>query len=315
MKAIITANVMNAFPDYSLPFHVYTDASDFQLRQNHKPLAYYSKKLTPAQKKYTTTKKELLAIVMTLITYQKLLYGSKIYLYTDHKNLTFKNFSVQCILHWPLFVDQFDCELRYIPGKENVLADCYLRLPQMEKPSVGTKELQGQGKLIDFNNIQLPKDEEEIIEGETFLSIAHKFCESIIHEQELDSSNNNDSFYQELQECLLNLPPLEEMDNPIITNNIVNHQSTDLPLQRKIISDPEHYQHQEIEGYEVIYTRSQDINGDVIWKIALPSTLPLQLLRWYHLVLGHCGQQQLYNTVCARFYSSNLQKAYIETVN
>ena len=103
MKAIITAeDAMNAFPDYSIPFHVYTDASDFQLGaaiiQKGKPLAYYSKKLTPAQMNYTTTEKELLAIVMTLTTYRKLLYSSQIYLYTDHKNLTFKTFSVQRIL-------------------------------------------------------------------------------------------------------------------------------------------------------------------------------------------------------------------------
>ena len=104
MKAIITADAMNAFPDYSIPFHVYTNTSNFQLLgaailQNKKPLAYYSKKLTPAQKNYTTTEKELLAIVMTLPTYRKMLYGSKIYyLYTDHKNLTFKTFSVQRIL-------------------------------------------------------------------------------------------------------------------------------------------------------------------------------------------------------------------------
>ena len=93
------------------------------------------------QRNYTTTKKEeLLATVMTLTTYQKLLMGTKIYIYTDHKNLTFKTFSLRRILCWQLFVDQFDRELRYIPGKENVLADCFSRLPLMEKPSVGTSK-------------------------------------------------------------------------------------------------------------------------------------------------------------------------------
>ena len=70
MKAIITADAMNEFPNYSLPFEFYTDASDFQLGaaiiQQAKPIAYYSKKLTPAQKNYTTTEKELLAIISTL---------------------------------------------------------------------------------------------------------------------------------------------------------------------------------------------------------------------------------------------------------
>ena len=111
----------------------------------------------------------------------------------------------------------------------------------------------------------MPKDDEEIIDGETFLSIAHKLCESIIPKQELDIHNNDESFYQELRECLLNLPPLEEIDNLITTNNIVNHQSTDLPLQRKIQSEPEHYQHHKIEGYEVIHIQSNDENRDPIW--------------------------------------------------
>ena len=87
MKAIITADVMNAFPDYSIPFEVDADASDFQLGaaviQRSKPIAYYSKKLTEAQKNYTTTENELLAIVTTLKNYKKMLMGSKIKVYTD----------------------------------------------------------------------------------------------------------------------------------------------------------------------------------------------------------------------------------------
>ena len=59
MKAIIVADSINALPDYYIPFHVYTDASDLQLGaaiiQIAKQIAYYRKKITPAQKHYTTT--------------------------------------------------------------------------------------------------------------------------------------------------------------------------------------------------------------------------------------------------------------------
>ena len=184
----------------------------------------------------------------------------------------------------------------------------------MEKPSVGIKELQGRGRSIDFNNIKLPKDNEEILEGETFLAAARDFCETIINNDEPNVNVNDESFYQELQECLMNLPPLEEMDNPITINNIVNHQATDLPLQRKILTDPQHHQHFEIEGYEVIHTRAPVMDREEIWKIAIPSTLLPQLLTWYHLILGHCGQQRLYNTVKARFHLPNLQKRCSEIV-
>ena len=127
----------------------------------------------------------------------------------------------------------------------------------------------------------------------------------VLHQEVLES--NNKLFYVKLQECLLKLPPLEAMDNPITVNNIVNHQSTDLPLLNQIITEPHDYRHEEMEGYEVVHARSFE-DGMEVWKITIPETLLTQLLNWYHLVLGHCGQQRLYNTVRARFHSPNLQK-------
>ena len=54
MKAIICADAINVYPDRNFPFHIYTDASDLQLGaaiiQNDRPVAYYSKKLTNAQR-------------------------------------------------------------------------------------------------------------------------------------------------------------------------------------------------------------------------------------------------------------------------
>ena len=127
MKAIIVADAINAFPDYSIPFHVYIDASDLQLGaaiiQRTKPIAYYRKRLNPAQQNYTTTEKELLACEQEFKEYSKMLTGAQIILCNYQKNLTFKTFSVQRILRWRLFLDQFDFQIKYIEGKKNVLAD------------------------------------------------------------------------------------------------------------------------------------------------------------------------------------------------
>ena len=181
----------------------------------------------------------------------------------------------------------------------------------MEKPSAGIKEQQGLRQLINFNNIDIPKDEGENLEGETFLNIAKDLVAWAIQTTK-SITKNGESFYTDLRECLLSLPPLETMDNPITISNIVNHQSTHLPLERKIHSDPNYFQHEELEGYEVIHTRSWE---DDIWKITIPNTLLPQLLTWYHIVLGHCGQQRLSDTVRARFQANNLQKSCIHIVN
>ena len=69
-----------------------------------------------------------------------------------------------------------------------------------------------------------------------------------------------------------------------------------------------------MEDYQVIHTCSFKDGLVEVWKIAIPITLLPQLLQWYHLVLGHCGQQRLYNTVKSRFHCPNLLKHCIDVV-
>ena len=71
MKQILSKETLLAYPDFSKPFKIHTNASKVQLgaviSQNDKPIAFYLRKLSPAQTQYTTTERKLLAIVETLI--------------------------------------------------------------------------------------------------------------------------------------------------------------------------------------------------------------------------------------------------------
>jgi hypothetical protein len=58
------------------------------ITQGNRPIAFFSRKLSEAQSKYSVTKIELLAIVETLKEFQGMLWGQVIKVYTDHKNLT-----------------------------------------------------------------------------------------------------------------------------------------------------------------------------------------------------------------------------------
>ena len=126
-----------AYPDFNKPFKIHTGASHYQLdaviSQGGKPIAFYSCKLNNVQTRYTTTKCKLLSIMETLKEYRNILLGQQIKIYTDHKNLTFKNFNTERVMHWQLFLEEFEPNLIYIQYTKNVVADALSWLDLSEK--------------------------------------------------------------------------------------------------------------------------------------------------------------------------------------
>ena len=77
---------------------------------------------------YTTTEKELLATVETLKEFRNILLGQRIIVYTDHKNLTYKNFNAERVVCWRRDIEDVEPELIYIKGNDNVVDDTMSRL-------------------------------------------------------------------------------------------------------------------------------------------------------------------------------------------
>ena len=106
---------------FSLVYHL-------SVAQNNKPIAFFSRKLNPAQRRYTTTERELLGIVETLKEFRNILLGHKILVYTDHKNLTYTNFNTDRVMRWRLILEEYGPELIYTKGSTNIVADAFSRL-------------------------------------------------------------------------------------------------------------------------------------------------------------------------------------------
>jgi hypothetical protein len=90
-------------------------------------IKFYSRKLNTAQKRYTTTERELLSSIETCKQYKNILLGyhQPIIVFADHKNNTFnglKAFSSDRVLHWLLLLEEYGVAFDYIPGKiQNIL--------------------------------------------------------------------------------------------------------------------------------------------------------------------------------------------------
>ena len=88
VKAVIAKDVALAYPDYSKTFEIYTDASSRQMgvviTQQNRHIAFFSRKLSETQQKYSITEIEFLAIVETLKEFKGMLWGQLIKVYTDY---------------------------------------------------------------------------------------------------------------------------------------------------------------------------------------------------------------------------------------
>ncbi|GJW96027.1 putative reverse transcriptase domain-containing protein [Tanacetum coccineum] len=115
-------------------FVVYCDASNqgfgCVLMQRNKVFAYASRQLKIHEKNYTTYDLELGTVVFALKMWRHYLYGTKSVIYTDHKSLQHifdqKELNMRQSRWIELFSD-YDCEIRYHPGKANVVADALSR--------------------------------------------------------------------------------------------------------------------------------------------------------------------------------------------
>ncbi|GKA93171.1 reverse transcriptase domain-containing protein [Tanacetum coccineum] len=123
LKKKLTEAPILVVPDWNLPFELMCDASDFaigavlgQRKTKHfQPIHYASKTMTEAQIHYTTTEKEMLAVVYAFEKFRPYLVLSKSIVYTDHSALKYlfnKPDVKPRLLRWVLLLQEFDITIR-----------------------------------------------------------------------------------------------------------------------------------------------------------------------------------------------------------
>ncbi|GKB39376.1 putative reverse transcriptase domain-containing protein [Tanacetum coccineum] len=137
-SAIFSAPIL-ALPEGSEDFVVYCDASHkglgVVLMQREKVIAYASRQLKVHEKNYTTHDLELGSVVFALKIWRHYLYGTRCTVFTDHKSLQHildqKELNMRQ-RRWLELLSDYDCDIRYHPGKANVVADALSRKERTE---------------------------------------------------------------------------------------------------------------------------------------------------------------------------------------
>ncbi|GJX79174.1 putative reverse transcriptase domain-containing protein [Tanacetum coccineum] len=146
-----------ALPDGPEDFVVYCDASGLGLgcvlMQRGKVIAYASRQLKIHEKNYTTHDLELGAVVFALKIWRHYLYGTKSVIYTDHKSLQHIFSQKELNMrqrHWIELFSDYDCEIRYHPGKANVVVDALSRKESVKPKRVRAMNMTLQSSIKDM---------------------------------------------------------------------------------------------------------------------------------------------------------------------
>ena len=146
LKNAIIEDITLAYPDFSKPFVVQTDAAQFGIgaclmqRQDDgslRPISFASRTLSKREIQYSTIEKETAAILFACETFYPYLYGKHFTLQCDHKPITYLKVNQHKnprLSRWLTKLQEFDFDIIHLSGAENVVADALSRAPLSAEP-------------------------------------------------------------------------------------------------------------------------------------------------------------------------------------
>jgi hypothetical protein len=248
--------------------------------QGNRPIAFFSRKLSVTQTKYSVNKIELLAIVELLKEFQEMLWGQTIKVYTDHKNLTQDALGLisDRVYCWQLLLEEFAPVILYIKGIYNTVADAISQLDYNPKVNP-TRE-------FNYSTFGIPAKGETIVKWTTFSKLWHCY-----------NKNNPGNETQEynLNEVFANCSNEEEIF-PLTTPEIAEAQKANGELKNCFMRNPVLDKGLEVRLIDDTYVVCKD------GKMIIPKPLQRHAVLWYHHYLQHPGHTQLEETMKATMY-------------
>lgn len=308
LKDKLVSSPILVHPDFNKPFVLYADASTKGLgvilaqvqNQNEHVIAYASRTLNKAERNYTISELEALAIVWGVTYFRPYLYGSKFTAVTDHSALTslFKmKEGTPRLQRWALKLQDYIplMEIRHRPGKDHTNVDTLSRL---EENSIFTIDI-STGTTYKTRTM-MPEEIDEIYtldDQENDINIIQKLSEldTIKRAQRLDSSLHN--IIQYLEKGILP----QESD---VASSMIQEAS-----QYEIIGEL---------LYQMMPTQIMKNRKTIEPRLVIPTSERVRIMETYHdsVFAGHCGTKKTYFKIAQRYYWKGMYqdvKNYVKT--
>ena len=151
IKSRLVSTPIMLTPDWNNEFEIMCDASDYAMgavlgqrtEKIFKAIYYANKTFNESQENYSTTEKEMLAMVFACEKFWPYILGSHVVIHTDHaaiKYLTAKKDVKPRLIKWVLLMQEFDLEIKDKKGNDNVIAYHLSRLERIAGIEKGNKD-------------------------------------------------------------------------------------------------------------------------------------------------------------------------------
>jgi len=334
-KRTVSEEVTLAYPAYGELFEIYTDASTRQLgaviTQKGRPIAFFSRKLSSPQTKYSVTEQELLSIVECLKEFKGMLWGQKIKVYTDHQNLVRDALGLTSdrVYRWRLILEEYGPEIVYIPGVTNIVADGLSRLEYDQ--SINTRTIN-----VHVRNKALAKTLRRYVEATSDYPEAMQTYDSVLPTGTITTVHGSHTEYRYSNALVPNVPLVEK---PVYTDETARQQELIsrrylfantsaekedeiYPVTVKEVAEAQrahkHYAKYFKDANKTFKDKDSHISIRLISdelvlvykekRLVIPTTrMQNKVLQWYHHYLMHPGETRMIETLTAVMYWKNMR--------
>jgi hypothetical protein len=213
-----------------------------------------------------------------------MLLGADIHVFANHKNMMFNTLKTQRVLRWHTTFQDFSPILQYIKGPHNFLANNLSRLHCL----VTLAQIAEGKRLVKPTEVSNEEEDKAYFLDQEY-SI---FCsENVL----------------ECIECYLNLPVTPHLDeNPLNYAHICKLQQQDKQLLALQVKYPDNYVNLQLDDNvnDIICYKEDSTQPN--WKIALPESIIVATVKWFHQVMGHPGEKRLQEILNQHYHHPRL---------